>query len=58
MSLFEQLKLSRPDVDELGYADSVLVEEIGDVRVCFVLLFLERRFLFHFCVFPHNSWPV
>jgi T-complex protein 1 subunit theta len=35
------LKLSQPNADELGYADSVSVEEIGGTRVCstpFVLL--------------------
>ena len=35
------MKLSQPNADELGYADSVSVEEIGGTRVCstpFVLL--------------------
>uniref|UniRef100_A0A0E0GV67 CCT-theta n=1 Tax=Oryza nivara TaxID=4536 RepID=A0A0E0GV67_ORYNI len=37
------LKLSRPNADELGYADSVSVEEIGGARVCFMPLFLSNR---------------
>lgn len=32
--LLQQLKLSRPSPDNLGYVDSVSVEEIGGVRVC------------------------
>jgi T-complex protein 1 subunit theta len=32
----KQLKLSRPNADELGYADSVSVEEIGGARVTVV----------------------
>ena len=39
----KQLKLSRPNADELGYADSVSVEEIGGARVCFMPLFLSNR---------------
>ena len=29
-----QLKLSQPNPDDLGYVDSISVEEIGGVRVC------------------------
>ena len=32
--LYGQLKLSQPNPDDLGYVDSVSVEEIGGARVC------------------------
>ena len=31
--IMEQLKLSRPSPDDLGYVDSISVEEIGGVTV-------------------------
>jgi hypothetical protein len=34
------LKLSRPNPDDLGYVDSVSVEEIGGARVCLNSWFL------------------
>ena len=34
MFLHGQLKLSQPNPDDLGYVDSVSVEEIGGARVC------------------------
>jgi len=43
----KQLKLSQPNVDELGYADSVSVEEIGGARVCFAPL----------CAFAEDKVP-
>jgi hypothetical protein len=30
----QQLKLSQPNPDDLGYVDSITVEEIGGARVC------------------------
>ena len=30
----QQLKLSQPNPDDLGYVDSISVEEIGGARVC------------------------
>ena len=32
----QQLKLSQPNPDDLGHVDSVSVEEIGGVRVCYL----------------------
>lgn len=34
LSFFRQLKLSQPKPDDLGFVDSVSVEEIGGSRVC------------------------
>lgn len=31
--MWEQLKLSQPNPDDLGYVDSISVEEIGGIRV-------------------------
>lgn len=54
----EQLKLSRPSADELGYADSVSVEEIGGVRVCLSICSFRRSVCHIFIIFPHNTWFV
>lgn len=46
-----QLKLSRPNPDDLGYVDSVSVEEIGGARVCLNIWFLLYSW-FISCMYP------
>ena len=40
LMIIEQLKLSRPSPDDLGYVDSIAVEEIGGVTVSKISFFL------------------
>lgn len=50
----KQLKLSQPNADELGYADSVSVEEIGGTRVCCVSLCATGKDIVCASFFPHT----
>lgn len=46
-----QLKLGQPNPDDLGYADSVSVEEIGGARVLKYIFFL-----FMYLIFSYDSY--
>ena len=53
--IMEQLKLSRPSPDDLGYVDSISVEEIGGVTVSTPLKSLSFSLVNYVCLSLTNK---